>query len=282
MMSAFGMLAMSMMSAMAELMQGMMSGQVPMSQFPGGFGQPGFGGGSPFQNFLGGGHAMPGYGGHPLGGHHAGGHGGQAMPGQPGASSSPSPGVGQTGPVGNVGNVNVDRLIAAIPSAYHSHAKKHWPAIVAEANKQGIKNKAQLAYILATTVHESGAGKYMKEIASGRAYEGRRDLGNTQSGDGVRYKGRGYVQITGRANYRDWSKRLGIDLVGNPQLAESPQVAAKILIGGMKGGTFTGKSLDNYINGSKTDFRGARRIVNGTDKASTFAATAQKILAAMG
>lgn len=275
MMSAFGMLAMTMMSMMSEMMQGMMSGQFPMSQFPGQFGQQGLGGGSPFANFLGGGQPMAGYGGYPMGG-------GQAQGGQPGSSGAPSPGVGQTGPVGNVGNINVDRLIAAIPSSYHSHAKQHWPAIVAEANKQGVTNKAQLAYILATTVHESGAGKYMKEIASGSAYEGRRDLGNTQSGDGVRYKGRGYVQITGRSNYSNWSKRLGIDLVGNPQLAERPEIAAKILVGGMKDGSFTGKGLNDYINGSKTDFQGARRIVNGTDKASTFAATAQKILAAMG
>ena len=163
-----------------------------------------------------------------------------------------------------------------------SCARCPWPAIVAECQKQKVTNKAQIAYILATTVHESGAGKYMEEIASGSAYEGRRDLGNTQSGDGVRYKGRGYVQITGRNNYTNWGKKLGIDLVGNPELAERPEIAAKILVGGMKGGSFTGKGLDDYINGSKTDFVGARRIVNGTDKASTFANTAQKILAAMG
>ena len=153
---------------------------------------------------------------------------------------------------------------------------------MAEANKQGIKNKAQLAYILATTVHESGAGKHMEEFASGSAYNGRRDLGNTQPGDGPRYKGRGYVQITGRNNYRDWGRRLGIDLIGNPNAAKDPATAAKILVGGMRMGTFTGKKLDDYINGSKTDFTGARRIVNGTNKASTFANTAQRILQAMG
>lgn len=90
-----------------------------------------------------------------------------------------------------------------------------------------------------------------------------------------------YVQITGRNNYTNWGKKLGIDLVGNPELAERPEIAAKILVGGMNEGSFTGKGLDDYINGSKTDFVGARRIVNGTDKASTFAATAQKIMAAM-
>ena len=82
-------------------------------------------------------------------------------------------------------------------------------------------------------------------------------------------------------NYTNWGKKLGIDLVGNPKLAEQPEVAAKILVGGMKEGSFTGKGLNDYINGSKTDFVGARRIVNGTDKASTFASTAQAILGAM-
>jgi predicted chitinase len=272
-----GMMLNMMMGVMTQFMARMMTGQSPMSMMPGQFGGGGGGGfgGSPLAGFLGGGGGPGGHNGSGYGGGHGAGGGGAA--GGPGGT-----GGLYNGPAGNVGNVNVDNLINAIDPGYRQNAKKHWPAIVAEANKQGIKNKAQLAYILATTVHESGAGKYMEEIASGSAYEGRRDLGNTQSGDGRRFKGRGYVQITGRNNYRDWGRRLGIDLVNNPQAASNPQTAAKILIGGMKMGTFTGKKLDDYINGSKTDFNGARRIVNGTDKAGTFAATAQKILRAMG
>lgn len=276
MMGTFGMMLNMMMGVMMQFMARMMSGQSPMSMMPGNFGGApgGFGGGSPVAGFLGG---PGGYGGAPSaggGGSYGGAGGAQGAAGGPGSLYS--------GPAGTVGNVNVENLVNAIDPGYRQHARRHWPAIVAEANKQGVTNKAQLAYILATTVHESGAGKYMEEIASGSAYEGRRDLGNTQSGDGTRYKGRGYVQITGRNNYRDWSRRLGIDLVGNPAAASNPQTAAKILVGGMKMGTFTGKKLDDYINGSKTDFNGARRIVNGTDKAGTFAATAQKILQAMG
>jgi predicted chitinase len=276
MMSTFGMMLQTMMGIMTQMMSRMMGSTQPMSMMPAAFGQglgP-FGGGfpgqgSPLNSFLGGGTPGQAYGGQ-------GGGAGQGAQGPGGAGSLYS------GPAGNVGNVNVDRLVNAIDPGYRKAAKQHWPHIVAEANKQGIKNKAQLAYILATTVHESGAGAHMEEFASGSAYEGRRDLGNTQSGDGTRYKGRGYVQITGRNNYSDWSKRLGIDLVGNPNAAKDPATAAKILVGGMKMGTFTGKKLDDYINGSKTDFNGARRIVNGTNKAGTFAATAQKILAAMG
>lgn len=277
MMSTFAMMLQTMMGIMSMMMSRMMYGSQPMSMMPGQFGQgmPGFGmpgpGGSPLHGFLGGGapSAAPfqGFGG---------GHGPQGSGGPGGAGSL------YNGPAGNVGNVNVEALVNAIDPGYRKAARQHWPHIVAEAQKQGISNKAQLAYILATTVHESGAGAHMEEFASGRAYEGRRDLGNNQPGDGTRYKGRGYVQITGRNNYRDWSRRLGIDLVGNPNLAKNPATAAKILVGGMKMGTFTGKKLDDYINGSKTDFVGARRIVNGTNKASTFAQTAQRILQAMG
>jgi len=178
-------------------------------------------------------------------------------------------------------NYNIDRIVAAVPSGHQKAAREHFPRILAECQKQGVTDKAQVAYILATTVHESGAGAHMLEFASGSAYEGRRDLGNNQSGDGVRYKGRGYVQITGRNNYTNWSKKLGVDLVGNPALAQRPDVAARILVQGMRDGSFTGKKLSDYIGNGRMDFNGARRIVNGTDKASTFAATAQRIMSAL-
>lgn len=261
MMSAMSMMSMTMMMLMMRMM-----GQ-----------QVGLPGQSPFGGALGGGNPL----GSPLGGF----LGSGSMPGSGalgGSSAAGATGNTSDAPAGKIGNVDVEKLVNSIDQGYRPYARKSWPAIVSEAQKQGITNKAQLAYILATTVHESGAGKYMQEIASGSAYEGRRDLGNTQAGDGTRYKGRGYVQITGRNNYTNWGKKLGIDLVGNPALAERPEIAAQILVRGMKEGSFTGKGLDDYINGSKTDFAGARRIVNGTDKAGTFAATAQKILAAMG
>ncbi len=204
--------------------------------------------------------------------------GGTAAP----VSGSAPVSQGSSAPGSLPANVNVDKIVAAIPSGHQRAAREHFPRILAECQKQGVNDKAQMAYILATTVHESGAGAHMEEFASGSAYEGRRDLGNSQSGDGVRFKGRGYVQITGRNNYSNWSRKLGIDLVANPELAERPETAARILVQGMKEGSFTGKKLGDYLGNGKTDFEGARRIVNGTDKASTFAATARAILAAMG
>lgn len=138
------------------------------------------------------------------------------------------------------------------------------------------------AYILATAWHESARFKYLREIwgptDQQKRYEGRADLGNTVSGDGKRYMGRGYVQITGRRNYSDWSKRLGLDLLGNPELAELPEIAVKILVEGMRLGTFTGAKLSDYLPG---DYDAARRIVNGTDKADLIAGYARQFEAGL-
>ena len=84
-----------------------------------------------------------------------------------------------------------------------------------------------LAAFIAQTAHESGAFHYLKEIASGAAYEGRRDLGNINKGDGVRFKGRGYIQITGRANYTKFREWLGgaPDIVSHPEMIERPHLA---------------------------------------------------------
>lgn len=87
----------------------------------------------------------------------------------------------------------------------------------------------RLAHFMAQVAHESGGFQWMEEIASGAAYEGRADLGNTQKGDGVMYKGRGPIQITGRANYRAYGQALGIDLERHPHIASTPSIG--LLIG---------------------------------------------------
>lgn len=91
--------------------------------------------------------------------------------------------------------------------------------------KYNINTKPRIAAFIAQLAHESGGFRYTKEIASGQAYEGRVDLGNTFKGDGKRYKGRGFIQITGRNNYQKVGKALGVDLITHPELLESPQYA---------------------------------------------------------
>ena len=87
-----------------------------------------------------------------------------------------------------------------------------------------LDNSLRLIHFLAQLAHESGNFKYMEEIASGAAYEGRKDLGNVMSGDGVKFKGRGPIQLTGRANYRRYGQQLGIDFENNPTIVAIPSV----------------------------------------------------------
>ena len=90
-----------------------------------------------------------------------------------------------------------------------------------------IDTPPRQAHFLAQIAHESGGFRYVRELASGEAYEGRADLGNTEPGDGKRYKGRGLIQITGRSNYADCGAALGLDLLASPELLESPDEAAR-------------------------------------------------------
>ncbi len=96
--------------------------------------------------------------------------------------------------------------------------------------------------------------------------------------DGKSWFGRGYVQLTHKANYQKASARTGIDLVADPSAALSPMVAARILVQGSSEGWFTGKSLSDYLPG---DYVNARRVINGTDKAREIAKLAQAFEAAI-
>jgi putative chitinase len=89
-----------------------------------------------------------------------------------------------------------------------------------------INNPQRICMFLAQVGHESGELCYVEEIASGQAYEGRKDLGNTSPGDGVRYKGRGLIQITGKVNYLACSLDLDLPLLEEPTLLSQPLYAA--------------------------------------------------------
>lgn len=92
----------------------------------------------------------------------------------------------------------------------------------------GINTLLRLDHFLGQSAEETAGFRTLVEYASGNEYEGRQDLGNTQPGDGARYKGRGIFQLTGRANYRSLGAKLGIDLENNPELAATPEVAVRV------------------------------------------------------
>ena len=147
------------------------------------------------------------------------------------------------------------------------------------------------AYALATAYHETAHTMLPIKEFGGQAYFRRmydiqgnnptlaRRLGNTVPGDGAQFAGRGYVQLTGRANYARASTKLGVDLIRNPDLAMDPAIAAKIMRRGMTEGWFTGKSFASYLPGAgvanKAQYTAARRIINGTDRAALIESYAQ-------
>lgn len=113
-------------------------------------------------------------------------------------------------------------------------------------------------------------------------YEFKARLGNTKPGDGYLFRGRGYVQITGRRNYQEVGDRIKVDLVSDPELALDPAVSYKIMSVGMREGLFTGKKLSDYIQGTSCDFVNARRIINGLDMAQTIAGFCGVFVNALG
>ena len=102
------------------------------------------------------------------------------------------------------------------------------PILSVTLKEYEINNDYRVSYFAGQVCEESDQFTTCEEYASGAAYEGRKDLGNDQKGDGVRFKGRGLIQLTGRTNYGSAGKALGLDLITNPQLAAEPVNALRI------------------------------------------------------
>lgn len=151
--------------------------------------------------------------------------------------------------------ITLDQLRAIMPHA-GTRAAVFLPAINDAMDEFGIDTPPRQAAFLAQICHESGSLCYVRELASGAAYEGRADLGNTEPGDGVRYKGRGLIQITGRANYAECGQVLGLPLEQQPELLEQVGAACR-----SAAWFWTSRGLNEVAD--RRDFRLITRRING-------------------
>jgi len=139
-----------------------------------------------------------------------------------------------------------------------------------------LETPARMAAFLAQLLFESGQFRYMEEIASGEAYEGRKDLGNTEPGDGKRYKGRGPIQLTGRFNYRAAGKALGLPLEEDPTRVATPGIGFRT-----SAWYWTSRNLNELADAG--DFVGVTRAINGgtngLQQRQTYFAKAKAVLA---
>ncbi|HZI02487.1 MAG TPA: glycoside hydrolase family 19 protein, partial [Archangium sp.] len=176
---------------------------------------------------------------------------------------------------GKGGKVPANPLLPVFAGADRAGTVK---AIHGECLRQGVTMLEQIAYVLATVELETGHFQPVREAdylgAKAEAYR-KKNLRYYP------YYGRGYVQLTWKANYEKYAQLLGVDLVKNPDLALRPDVALFVLVHGMKKGIFTGAKLSSYINTSGVDFRGARAIINGSDRADECAEFARQWLLAL-
>ena len=145
---------------------------------------------------------------------------------------------------------------------------------------QSNDDTRHLGYMMGTAYHETGGTMLPITEWGGESYFTKhyednkavaKALGNIYPGDGAKYCGRGYVQLTGRRNYTKFGKLLSIDLVNHPEFALDPKIAMQIMYRGMKEGLFTGKSFSNFFNETTDDWIHARQIVNGMDRAGVIA-----------
>lgn len=123
------------------------------------------------------------------------------------------------------------QLAGMMPSANAKTIELYYPHFVNLMPIYSIGLAIEMAHFFAQIGHESGDLLYSQEIASGDAYEGRRGLGNTQPGDGPRFKGRGFIQLTGRFNYMDFGHAKGRDFVTDPNpklIATDPELCVEV------------------------------------------------------
>ena len=157
------------------------------------------------------------------------------------------------------GIIGINTYIAVFKRLGASDVMAYDLAVGANAHmsRYGIMDSTlRFSHFMGQLLHESGTFRYMEEIASGAAYEGRKDLGNIYRGDGIRFKGRGPIQITGRDNYRKFGRVIGIDIEARPELAAVPAIGLQLAFA-----YWFAKNLNDLAD--QDDIRGITRKING-------------------
>lgn len=145
-----------------------------------------------------------------------------------------------------------------MPKAMDARVKEFVKSFNDNCDKFGISTPMRAAHYIAQVAHETGQLKWLEELASGAQYEGRKDLGNTQKGDGKRFKGRGYLQTTGRANYQAYANSgfCNGDLMAHPEwLAQQPGCQKSSMYYWYK------KKINQWAD--KDDCRAVTKAING-------------------
>lgn len=153
-------------------------------------------------------------------------------------------------------SITSDQLRKIWTHAPASRCVLYAPLLSDSMARFGIDTPEEIVEFLAQVSHESGEGNYTLELASGKAYEGRKDLGNTQPGWGVLYKGRGLIQCTGYVNYVLMGHLLGLDLIAHPELLQEPKHASD-----SAGAFWWNHHLDDLA--LKRDFVAVTKVING-------------------
>lgn len=170
-----------------------------------------------------------------------------------------------------------DQLYKITTTVNSSTIEAHLPGLNSTLKKYRIDTPLRIAHFLSQTLHECGEFQFLEEIASGEDYEGRADLGNTEPGDGVRFKGRGLIQVTGAANYLDLSANTGIDFVGDPKKLATVKYAA------LGAGWFWDSRNLNSLADSRNHAEISRRVngvypANGQDDRDKYLVRACRVL----
>ncbi len=158
--------------------------------------------------------------------------------------------------------ISADQLFAIAPNCPTDRLIVLLPYLNEVMRKSDITSKARKAHFLAQVAHESDGFNTNEEYADGYDYEGRKDLGNIQTGDGVRFKGRGLIQVTGRANYAECGQSLSVDFVGSPEKLATNEYAA-LSAGWYWDKNSLNKIADDLSLSSEETCTQITRIVNG-------------------